>query len=94
MKVFILSFVLVLFSSFSYAGSPSQVPSTSCSKSQNQSSNDKIAQSGCCSHHGGVCGCSGGNEMCCDGAASPSCSCHTNDIEQYLKSNEAEQPKS
>lgn len=33
------------------------------------------AQRGCCSHHGGVCGCSGHTTMCCDGGASPSCQC-------------------
>lgn len=32
-------------------------------------------QSGCCSHHGGVCGCSGGRKSCCDGTLSPSCRC-------------------
>lgn len=32
-------------------------------------------QSGCCSHHGGVCGCVGGRKKCCDGALSPSCTC-------------------
>lgn len=31
---------------------------------------------GCCSHHGGVCGCSsGGRAVCCDGSLSPSCGC-------------------
>jgi len=30
---------------------------------------------GCCSHHQGVCGCSGGQTQCCDGSASPSCTC-------------------
>lgn len=30
---------------------------------------------GCCSHHGGVCGCQGGRALCCDGTLSPSCSC-------------------
>ena len=30
---------------------------------------------GCCSHHGGVCGCSGGRAVCCDGTYSPSCGC-------------------
>ncbi len=34
-----------------------------------------FANSGCCSHHGGVCGCSGGTVMCCDGMPSPSCGC-------------------
>lgn len=30
---------------------------------------------GCCSHHGGVCGCSEGRAKCCDGQLSPSCGC-------------------
>jgi hypothetical protein len=33
-------------------------------------------QRGCCSHHGGVCGCMGnGSKKCCDGTPSPSCMC-------------------
>lgn len=32
-------------------------------------------RSGCCSYHGGVCGCSGGRARCCDGTLSPSCGC-------------------
>jgi len=34
-------------------------------------------RSGCCSHHGGVCGCntSTGMQRCCDGRDSPSCRC-------------------
>jgi hypothetical protein len=31
--------------------------------------------SGCCSYHGGVCGCSGNKAVCCDGQLSPSCGC-------------------
>jgi hypothetical protein len=31
---------------------------------------------GCCSYHGGVCGCSAtGRAICCDGQLSPSCGC-------------------
>jgi hypothetical protein len=33
-------------------------------------------RAGCCSHHGGVCGCSGSRAMCCDGTLSPSCRCY------------------
>jgi len=33
------------------------------------------ARRGCCSHHGGVCGCSHGRNLCCDGELSPSCGC-------------------
>lgn len=36
---------------------------------------DKEQRSGCCSHHGGVCGCVNGRAMCCDGVLSPSCGC-------------------
>jgi len=34
-----------------------------------------LAKSGCCSHHGGVCGCQGGRDVCCDGQFSPTCGC-------------------
>jgi len=34
-----------------------------------------LAQSGCCSFHSGVCGCSGGRTLCCDGTLSPTCTC-------------------
>ena len=34
------------------------------------------AKSGCCSHHGGVSGCSsGGRQICRDGSLSPTCTC-------------------
>jgi len=32
-------------------------------------------QRGCCSWHGGVCGCEDGRAKCCDGTLSPSCGC-------------------
>jgi hypothetical protein len=35
------------------------------------------AGKGCCSHHGGVCGCKGGQDLCCDKTLSPSCTCYT-----------------
>jgi len=35
----------------------------------------KAEAGGCCSHHGGVCGCSNGRDQCCDGSLSPSCTC-------------------
>lgn len=34
-----------------------------------------MGKSGCCSHHGGVCGCDGSKQRCCDGTNSPSCMC-------------------
>jgi hypothetical protein len=36
---------------------------------------EELAKRGCCSWHGGVCGCSGGRVVCCDGSFSPSCTC-------------------
>jgi hypothetical protein len=36
---------------------------------------DLLVQRGCCSHHGGVCGCKSSRVTCCDGSYSPSCTC-------------------
>lgn len=44
----------------------------------------ETAGRGCCSHHGGVCGCSNGRNMCCDGALSPSCRCAADDRDSVL----------
>ena len=30
---------------------------------------------GCCSWHGGQCGCEGNRVVCCDGTLSPTCTC-------------------
>jgi hypothetical protein len=49
----------------------------------NKSSN-QFARRGCCSHHGGVCGCSGGRAACCDGTLSPSCGCNSDSIKYEL----------
>jgi hypothetical protein len=35
----------------------------------------EVYHSGCCSHHGGVCGCDVDRARCCDGTDSPSCDC-------------------
>ena len=39
--------------------------------------NTEIARRGCCSWHGGVCGCDRSSDriICCDGSLSPSCTC-------------------
>ncbi len=47
--------------------------------------NDMIAGRGCCSHHGGVCGCAGSRARCCDGSLSPSCQCFRDDIKPGLE---------
>lgn len=43
-----------------------------------------VDRSGCCSHHGGVCGCSGARQQCCDGALSPSCTCNHEDNDKTI----------
>jgi hypothetical protein len=55
---------------------------------------EQIVQQGCCSHHQGVCSCSGGRAVCCDGQFSPTCGCHGDDIKEFTKQNESEQLKS
>lgn len=39
-------------------------------------SEEKIATSGCCSWHGGVCDCILGRVICCDGTVSATCLCN------------------
>jgi len=34
-----------------------------------------VNKRGCCSWHDGVCGCSYGRVVCCDGVLSPTCTC-------------------
>lgn len=36
---------------------------------------DMLNRRGCCSSHGGVCGCAGSRAQCCDGTLSPTCGC-------------------
>ena len=42
---------------------------------ENSDQNITVARQGCCSHHGGVCGCSNGRTVCCDSTLSPTCGC-------------------
>ncbi len=89
--------VVILFSvSFnSWADAPATPSESNCEQLESSGlDKEQLAQRGCCSHHSGVCGCSGGRALCCDGTLSPSCGCHADDIKQFMKSNEAEQPNS
>ena len=43
----------------------------------------QIAGRGCCSWHGGVCGCVDGRAKCCDGSLSPTCGCMVEDIQIF-----------
>lgn len=38
--------------------------------------NSVLNKKGCCSRHGGVCGCKYNKALCCDGSLSPSCGCN------------------
>jgi len=59
------------------AGEPAVQTDTSPSQECEEAAptDNLLAKSGCCSWHGGVCGCSGGRALCCDGALSPTCGC-------------------
>ena len=61
---------------------PKNAPSDSIVKEASQAQKKEqqllLVRSGCCSHHGGVCGCDENSGMiqCCDGTLSPSCTCN------------------
>ncbi len=48
-------------------------PSQECDEAAQ--ADNLLAKAGRCSWHGGVCGCSGGRALCCDGVLSPTCGC-------------------
>lgn len=66
----LLLFLLLLLPTSSLVSEESFV----CSYENN--SNFKISKRGCCSRHGGVCGCVKGSIRCCDGSMSPTCTCN------------------
>jgi len=87
----ILFSALVVFFCFSQAIAQQDYSGPSCTKdsvSQSSSvfnapdgenSNHSqllLAKRGCCSWHGGVCGCQGGRVVCCDRTFSPTCTCN------------------
>ena len=49
------------------------IPSQGCHEAA--PADNLLTKAGCCSWHGGVCGCSGGRALCCDGTPSPTCGC-------------------
>ena len=54
---------------------PLKVEEPAKCKGRTFASAEEAMQSGCCSWHGGVCGCSNGRKVCCDKTLSPSCKC-------------------
>ncbi len=91
-RIFCLVVVLLLFAApLSYADTPVSKYSVTGSADQNELcsdvlSTDELAKRGCCSWHGGVCGCKGGRAVCCDGSYSPSCGCEAGTEEIQDKS--------
>lgn len=65
--------LILIFSIFNFVASAAEI--------KDFNSKDILAQRGCCSHHGGVCGCGGYKLQCCDGTLSPSCKCFQDDQE-------------
>lgn len=83
-KLLLVASLVVLAPSFAAAEeTPSAVMLDACGQLAGLSPDvmDLIEQRrGCCSWHGGVCGCSsGGRVECCDGTLSPSCKCRADD---------------
>jgi hypothetical protein len=70
----ILSLCLSLFASSDKIDDNKKVPEKCSDEKVLISQMNTVYQSGCCSHHGGVSGCSSGTVVCSDGWLS-SCSC-------------------
>jgi len=89
MKTLFASFILLLTLSFNgYAEDQSNFSTLKAINSSSQVcqslkdngvTSEQLAQRGCCSHHGGVCGCANGRAKCCDNTLSPTCTCHKAD---------------
>lgn len=81
-----LLILLLCFSTISFAEEQK-----SCEQLQKEGfTQEQLAQRGCCSWHGGVCGCKDGRAVCCDGQFSPTCGCHSDDIKEFTNQNESE----
>lgn len=61
--------------SASYANSVRTINPLSVTKCCIGSKFVNLCKSGCCSWHGGVCGCENDRSVCCDGSLSPTCGC-------------------
>lgn len=84
MKIIMFLVLIVTFFSNVYAEEliNEQLPSKEyCQKLKNNgASDDVIAKRGCCSWHGGICGCTSGRVVCCDNTYSPSCTCNKEEL--------------
>lgn len=68
---------------FCLLGSAIVVGTISAYNAYSNSTNQCVAGRGCCSRHGGVCGCQNGHSKCCDGTTSPSCQCFKDDVKGF-----------
>jgi hypothetical protein len=90
--MYVLVFVFVLLNAqFGYANNNTEnrdrnIPTTveqddvsifDASETSSKPERLLLARRGCCSWHGGVCGCDSNSNriVCCDGTVSPSCTC-------------------
>lgn len=75
----VLTIFLLLFSLNGYAADAVKIDDikVNCEAILKTGNKELIAQRGCCSHHHGVAGCSGGRVTCNDGTLSPSCTCNS-----------------
>lgn len=73
----IMIIMVIILSSCTYLRNENKPINTDSkiNKTEEISLIDELDQRGCCSHHGGVCGCKDNRALCCDGKLSPSCGC-------------------
>lgn len=79
-KNFFILIIIFIFTNQTNAIEPPVLESLTSSTEINyndvqKDNDDYTTKSGCCSHHGGVCGCALGETVCCDGTISPTCGC-------------------
>ncbi len=75
MRVQVLGLVMLMLAGPSVADSGSKAERSVDGPAACMADVGSAERSGCCSHHGGVCGCAGDQQKCCDGTLSPSCEC-------------------
>ena len=75
LKIAIVALFMVLLSANETDASKNNVRDSYVQKEICIADITDVNRKGCCSSHGGVCGCEGKREQCCDGTLSPKCKC-------------------
>lgn len=75
-QVLLVAFLVSLIAFPVVTSSMPTVTNASCRYEAPASASDPSLKRGCCSWHGGVCGCKNGRAVCCDGSYSPTCGCN------------------